>query len=348
MTTVGFGPAPAGVARHIEVPASLPSLPQTPSGVLKLVSRRYAAAELAAPALAAACELLQGEQFDLVVANDARALPAAFATAGGAPVWADLHEWAPEEQSHILSWRLLVAPFMMHLCRTYLPHCAAVTTVSPLIAQLYEKEFGVEAEVVRNARDFVELSPSVMQPGRIRLVHSGVAVPERCIETLIDAMHDLDARFSLDLFLVFGTDHSYREQLARRAASSERVTFHDPVAPHELPAALNAFDLGVYLLRPTTTNHRFMLPNKFFDFVQSRLGVVFGQAAEIDALVDSHGLGVTVDGFEPADLARALNALTMDEVRAFKQHSNAAARELSSDVDARVQRDVIRRALSRA
>ena len=347
VTTVGFGPAPAGAARHIEVSEGLPSLPQTPAGVLKLATRRHAAAEFAAPALAAARDLLKGERFDLVVANDARALPVAFAAAHGAPVWADLHEWAPEEQSHIRSWRLLVAPFMTYLCRTYLPRCAAVSTVSPLIAELYEKEFGAAADVVRNARDFVELSPSPAQPGRIRLVHSGVAVPERCIETLIDAMHDLDARFSLDFFLVFGADDAYRRQLVARAAGSDRITFHDPVAPHELPAALNGFDLGVYLLRPTTTNHRFMLPNKFFDFVQSRLGVVFGRAVEIDALIETHELGLTVDGFEPTDLVAALSALTEDDVRAFKQHADAAAHKLSSDVDAEVQRGIIRRTLKR-
>lgn len=346
VTTVGFGSAPAGAARHIEVPSTLPSLPQTPAGVLKLALRRYAAAEFAAPALAAARDLISGERFDLVVANDARALPVAFAAADGAPVWADLHEWAPEEQSHIVSWRVLVAPFMTYLCRTYLPRCAAVTTVSPLIADLYEEEFGTPTQVVRNARDFVDLSPSEMRPGSIRLVHSGVAVRERCIETLIDAMRELDERFSLDLFLVFGANTTYRDQLLARADGIERITFHDPVDPDALPASLNAYDLGVYLLRPTTTNHRFMLPNKFFDFVQSRLGVVFGRAIEVDALIEGHGLGVTVSGFESADLVRTLNSLSEDDVRAFKQQSDAAARELSSEVDAQVQRDVIRQALS--
>ncbi|MGB4137731.1 MAG: glycosyltransferase [Microbacterium sp.] len=346
VTTIGYGPAPRGATRHIEVPAGSPSLPQTPAGVLKLAARRHSAAELAAPALAAARDMLAGERFDLVVANDARALPVAFAAAGDAPVWADLHEWAPEEQSHILSWRLLVAPFMTYLCRTYLPRCAAVSTVSPLIAKLYDQEFGVSAEVVRNARDFVELSPSPMEHGRIRLVHSGVAVPERCIETLIDAARELDDRFTLDFFLVFGEDHAYREQLTRRAAGCERIVFHDPVTPHDLPAALNRYDLGVYLLRPSTTNHRFMLPNKFFDFVQSRLGVVFGQAVEIDSLIAAHGLGVTVDGFDAGDLVRTLRTLTEGGVQAFKQNADRAAHELSSDVDAEVQRGILRRLLA--
>ncbi|WP_217184506.1 glycosyltransferase [Streptomyces sp. AC495_CC817] len=347
VTTVGFGPAPASASTHIEVPADLASLPQTVTGVARLAIRAHRSAEMAAPALAYARAALAHERFDLVVANDARALPLAFEAAHGAPVWADLHEWAPEEQSHILSWRLLVAPFMTALCRTYLPQCAAVTTVSPLIADLYAERFGVDAGVVRNARPFEDLVPSPLVEGRVRLVHSGVAVPERCIETLIDATLALDERFTLDLFLVFGDDDRYRRELVQRAQGSERITFHDPVAPHDLPAALNAYDLGVYLLKPTTTNHRFMLPNKFFDFVQSRIGVVFGHAVEIDHLIAEHGLGLTVSGFESDDLVAALSSLTAEQVAGFKSNSDIAARALSSEVDAETQREVLRRLLSR-
>ena len=345
VTTVGFGPKPGDAADHVEVPGNLPSLPQTPMGVLRLGVRAFRAAEFAAPAVSFARDALRGQKFDLVVANDARALSLAFAVADGAPVWADLHEWAPEEQSHILSWRLLVAPFMTDLCRRYLPECAAVTTVSPHIAALYEEEFGVPTEVVRNARPFVELTPTPLEPGRVRLVHSGVAVPERCIETLIDATLQLDDRFTLDLFLVADRADPYLRQLVQRAQESPRITFHDPVTPDALPAALNAFDLGVYLLKPTTTNHRFMLPNKFFDFVQSRVGIVFGSALEIDHLIAEHELGVTVEGFEPEALVRALSALEPDDVERFKRNADAAAQALSSESDAETQRSILRRLL---
>lgn len=345
VTTVGFGGMPARATHHIEVPGGLPSLPQTPFGVLKLAVHAHGAAEFAAPAVAAARESLAGQSFDLVVANDARALPLAFDVAQGAAVWADMHEWAPEEQTHILSWRMLVAPFMTALCRKYLPQAAAVTTVSPLIAELYDRQFGVRTAVVRNARDYVELSPSPMAQGRIRLVHSGVAVPERCIESLIDATLALDECYTLDLFLVAPESDPYLASLVKRAGNSKRITFHAAVLPHELPAALNPFDLGVYLLRPTTTNHRFMLPNKFFDFVQSRVGIVFGQAIEVDRLIADHGLGITVNGFEVDDLAAALSALTPEDIAGFKQASDRAAKELSSAVDADVQRDLLRRLL---
>lgn len=347
VTTVGYGPAPDGVAAHVQVPDELASLPKTMAGVIRLAGRRFRTAQWSAPALAFARTQLGSGRFDLVVANDARALPVAHAAASGAPIWADLHEWAPEEQSHILSWRLLVAPLMTWLCERYLPDAAAVTTVGPGIARLYERRFGVLPEVVRNARPYAELVPSEVNEGRIRLVHSGLAVPERCIETLVDAVLALDERFSLDLYLVFSGDTDpYRRVLVERAAGSDRIVFHDPVAPAALPVALNQYDLGVYVLRPTTENHRLMLPNKFFDFIQARLGLIFGPALELDELIASRGLGLTTDGYTSDDLVAVLSALTSEDVRQFKQRVRDAAHDLSSATDAEVQRAILARLLT--
>ena len=342
VTTIGYGDAPPGVTEHLEVDAALPSLPQTPLGVLKLAVRAFRSVELDAPAMHRALELLEGRRFDLVVANEARALPLAHRIAGGAPIWGDMHEWAPQERTHVLSWRLLVAPFMTWVCARYLPLTTVVSTINNSIAALYQEQFGVESRIVRNAIAFQGLSPSPMQDGRIRLVHSGGAVPGRSIETLIEATKRLDERFTLDLYLVKarGSD-SYWESLVRLASGSDRVRVHDPVAPAELPTVLNAYDLGVFVLPPRTTNHKLMLPNKFFDFVQARLGLIFSPAVETDALIRAHELGRVTAGFEVDDLVAALSDLSQDDVARFKQASHRAADILNSREDQRVQEQIL-------
>ena len=146
-----LGERPAGADDHLEIPSALPSLPQTVSGVAKLALRRYASVQLEAPAMKAALGLLGDRPFDLVVANEARALPLAFQVAGDPRVWCDLHEWAPEERTHVLSWRLLVSPFIRWMCGRYLPRVDAATTINDSIAGLYRDQFGVECEIVRNA-----------------------------------------------------------------------------------------------------------------------------------------------------------------------------------------------------
>lgn len=346
VTTIGYGPRPIGSAEHLELDQSLTSLPQTLAGVVKLALRRYTSVEQDAPANQKALELLRGRDFDLVVANEARALPLAHVVAHGAPVWGDMHEWAPEERSHVLSWRLLVSGFMRHVCATYLPVTAAVTTVNDSIARLYREQFGCQVEVVRNSIALQDLEPTTVLPGRIRLVHSGGAVPGRNLESLVEAALKLDERFTLDLYLVKARDGGrYWEKLRAASQGSDRITFHDAVDPADLPATLNAYDLGVYVLPPRTTNHRFMLPNKFFDFVQARLGLVFSPAPETGALIGEFGLGLITEDFSVESLVNTLQGIGPHDVERFKRNAHVAAAQLSSEQDERVQRGIVSRLL---
>lgn len=348
VTTVGYGPLPPGATHHIEVPEGLASLPQTPSGVLKLALRRLKSAELDAPGVAYARESLADTEWDLVVANEARILALAHDVAGSAPVWADMHEWAPEERTHLLTWRLLVAPLMDYLCGEYLPRSAAVTTVGGEIAKLYNQRYGVDVELMRNASAFVDLVPTDVPDGVLRAVHSGAAVPGRDIESMIDVFGALDDRFTLDLYLVGGSSgaRKYSDQLRERAAPFKNIRFRDPVKPHELPRTLNAYDVGVFWIPPVHTNARLTLPNKLFDFVQARLAVAVGPSIEMQQVVAQYDLGVVSDGFSIDSYRRSIESLTAEDIRAFKKHANSAAPELSFEVDADVARGILQRLLS--
>lgn len=345
VTTLSYGGRPDGTADHLEIDRRLPSLPQTPGGVAKLALRRFRSVALDAPAVKEALALLGGREFDIVVANEARALPVAFEVAGSPKVWCDLHEWAPAERTHVLSWRLLVAPFMHWMCAAYLPRVDAATTINTSIADMYADEFGVRPEIVRNARPFVpELSPTPLQDGLVRLVHSGGAVPGRNIEAIIEAVDVLGDGYSLDLFLIPSRQgDAYWQSLVERIDRSPRTTLHPAVAPDDLPAALNPYDLGIFLLPPHTPNHRLMLPNKFFDFVQARLGMVYGTSKETDRLITEHGLGVVTSGYSAEDLVAALRAMTPDLIRGYKAAADAIAEQMSSDADIETEEAILRR-----
>ena len=349
VTTVGYGPAPEGVERHIEVPEGASSLPQTPLGVAKLALHLHDSVELEAPGeRAVKQQVLESRPYDLVVANDARALPLAFAAAGDAPVWADMHEWAAEERATILVWRVLVGPYMEHLCRKYLPRTTVVTSVSAGLAGLYTERYGVPTEIIRNAADFRgDLSPAPVDPDLIRLVHSGTADPERNIMELIEATERLGERFTLDLYLL-EVPGGHLEQIRKRAAATERVTVHAPVPPETLPTVLNQYDLGVFLYPLRTLSHLYHLPNKFFDFVQARLGLVFSPAPEIDAHIGKYGIGVITADTSADALVSALSNLTAAEVMRFKKASDRAAKDLSSSPDRATQDALIARLLADA
>jgi glycosyltransferase involved in cell wall biosynthesis len=346
VTTVGYGPAPRGVERHIEVPENASSLPETPLGIARLALRLHDAVELTAPGeKAVRKEVVESGPYDLVVANDARAFPLAFAAAGDAPVYADMHEWAPEERATILVWRVLIGPYMRHLCQKYLPRTAAVTSVSSGLAGLYRDQYGVAAEIVRSAPAFQDLAPSPVDPEKIRLVHSGTADAERNILELIDAVDRLGDRFTLDLYLL-EVPGGYLDVIRKRAAATPRVTVHPPVPPDTLPRVLNQYDLGVFLYPLRTLSHLHHLPNKFFDFVQARLGLVFSPAPEIDAQIAKYGLGLITTDTTADALVDALRDISSDDVNRYKAAADRSARTLSSEPDRAIQDALVTRLLA--
>ncbi|MFB9163330.1 hypothetical protein [Arthrobacter psychrochitiniphilus] len=348
VTTLSYGSRPTEAAYHLEIDSSLPSLPQTISGVANLALHRFESVMFQAPAVRQALMLAGTDTYDLIVANEARALPLAHRlaelTSPATPVWGDMHEWAPEERTHVLSWRILVKPFMTYVCEKYLTKSYAVTAVNGSIGSLYDEKFGCTSEIVRNAARFQDLSPSEMVPDTIRLVHSGAAIPGRNLEGMIEAALMLGPGYTLDLYLVKGRDGGkYWEFLKGKAAGSPKIVFHDAVAPADLAATLNQYDIGIFSLPPKTTNHRLMLPNKFFDFVQARLAIVFSPSPETSSLIQAHNLGAVTENFSPESLAASVSSLSREDIRFYKENSHRAAQALSSEQDENTERGILKR-----
>lgn len=350
VTTCGFGPSPHPDVEHLEIARTSPRATRLRAVLSegRTVLRRYRRLYWSNDDVRAADRLLDGRSFDLAIANDLDTVPLVLRHVDGEAVHADLHEYWPLLHEERPRWRRFRAPYYAWLCRTYVTRVASVTTVSPGIAAAYSSNFGFETDVVLNATPSQPLSPRPVGE-TIKLVFSGAADPSRGIETIIAAAGATRADVTLDLFLMPGPPE-YMAELERAAASAgPRVTIHPPQPYDRLVAALNQFDVGVYLPSGRGFNHLHALPNKLFDFAQARLGVIVGPTPEIAALVEETGIGVVTPGPDTADLIAVLDELRQEQVASWKARADAVADSLSAERqqhvwDAALARIVARRA----
>ncbi|MBX3099081.1 MAG: glycosyltransferase [Salinibacterium sp.] len=280
--------------------------------------------------------------YDLIVANEIDLLPwvtgvgqRLLATGGRTHV--DLHEyhrWAGEG-----SGRLATSVFGGYhswlLSRAGSPVVTSRSTVADKLADLYATDFGVaRPSVVRNSPARVELDPRPVDPNRIELVYHGFAELARGLHLLVDAMRLSSSRFRLNLMLTGGEEAKH--SLAAAAADlGDRVRIVPAVAMDEVSRAINEFDLEVVFIPPTTLSFEYALPNKFFEAVQGRVGLIIGNSPSMVEITTHYGNGVVVDGWTAADLARTLDALDVETVTRLKQASVQCANDLNSEHEGR-------------
>jgi glycosyltransferase involved in cell wall biosynthesis len=273
---------------------------------------------------------LAGRSYDLIVVNDLHLLPwvvEAVPALTSGNVVLDLHEVYSGNGTGFF-YKLLIARYDDWLLRFITaPVFTTYLTVAEGIADLYRDHYGIPRPgVIRNVAPYEELEPSAVDPDAITLVHHGYAAAERGIDIMLDAMLLVDARFKLVL-MVLGDERALRPLRAHPAVAAGRVEFRAPVRVTEVARALNAYDLELIFFPPRFENNIYALPNKFFEAIQGRLGVVIGESPEIVGFVRENGFGLVVDGWTGRDLATALNALSASQITEMKQ---AAARHAAA------------------
>lgn len=342
VTTAGFGPAPLPDIPHVELvveAAHNGTLRARFRYFLLLVLRRYRSLPCANLRDRATRRALAGGEWDVVIAHDVQTVPVANRLPGTRGVLVDLHEYAPRQNEHSLLWRLLIAPYFRWLVRHEVSRAEIVTTVSQGIVEEYRRVFDLETRLVVNATPLQDLVPqSVSRP--IRLVHSGIPASARKLEIMIEAVRDTTSEVELDLYLI-DDGSQYLAKLKELAASSDRIRFRDPVPYAELVRTLNGYDVGLSIIAPTTFNLEWCLPNKFFDFIQARLGVIVGPSAEMARFVEDYEIGAVAEDFTAESLRAVLENLTVEQVTEWKAKSAEHARELSSEEQVKVWGDAV-------
>lgn len=284
------------------------------------------------------------EQFDLLLVHDLEPLPMSFDIAKGAPVVLDAHEYFPVQFNESLVWRMFFKRYLIDLCRQYIPRCSAMTTVCDTLADKYHQDFGVRPAVVFSGPVKENLAPSAVQEDHIALVAHGAAKPNRQTEKMIYMMDHTDKRFTLSLYLV--GDEKYLRFLKNLADARENVIWEQPVKTTELSSRTNKYDIGLYIIEPSTENALYCLPNKFFEYIQARLGIAIAPSPEMAKITRQHELGVVADDFTSENLAAKLNQLTADDVRLFKKNAHLAAEIYNAEVSMEKMKHILANALA--
>jgi glycosyltransferase involved in cell wall biosynthesis len=234
--------------------------------------------------------------------------------------------------------------FARRLERTFIPLCDAVLCVSDSIADWYAREYGIcRPFVVRNV-PAMQAQPTDAERRSLRerfriprealvFIYSGGLYKGRRIEQLLRAFQE--ARPNLHIvFMGFGP----LEGMVRKAsAASANIHFLPSIPPEEILSYTAGADIGVAAhLEPTCLNHRFALPNKFFEYLLAGVPVWVNDVhEEMAALVRRHGFG-WVTRYDEGGVLEWVNGLSPGELQMKRELAAKASHCFSWEHEAKV------------
>jgi glycosyltransferase involved in cell wall biosynthesis len=246
----------------------------------------------------------------------------------GAPLVYDAHELETERIDIVGAKKWVFARVERQLIR----HCDAVICVSDSIADWYSRHYGIpRPAVVRNIpeqRHPVESRGSNalrerfgLSPDQILFIYQGALVPGRRVEQVARAF----ARARPDRHLVFMGFGPLEKTVLNAAAANSNVHFLPAVSTQEMPQYTAGADVGFAAhLEPACLNHRYALPNKFFEYLLAGVPIWVNDVhEEMAELVRRHGFG-WVTPYEEEGMTQWVNSVSHADMR--------AKRKLAADV----------------
>lgn len=221
------------------------------------------------------------------------------------------------------------------LCDTFLPKCDLITSVSEWGVKLYATRYPKNpVACIRNVAEYSDINPK-KNGEYIRLVHVGNAQKARRIEEMIKLMELLDKRFVLDMYLVSSNTAAdlYINDLStliQQKGLQNRIRILSPVVSEHLIQTINDYDIGIFYIEPIIGNHKYILPNKLFEFIQGRVAVVTTPVFSMKEIIETYEVGKVSQDYSLDSFANAIMQVE-ENLSFYKDKSHQAAKILNTE-----------------
>ncbi len=221
------------------------------------------------------------------------------------------------------------------ILNNFIDKCHLITSVSDECTNLYKEKFNlVNTMSIMNVAKYEEIPIQIKKTEEIKLVHTGGASTERKLENMIDLMELLPNNYKLYFYLI--TSHSstslqYLDFLKNRIIHknlSDRVFILAPIPSETVVLEMSKYDIGIYYMKSDFPNHKYAMPNKLFQFIQARLGVVVTPLKSMKKIVEDYDVGCVSKDFELESFAESVK-MVASNLHSYRINSDIAAHELN-------------------
>jgi glycosyltransferase involved in cell wall biosynthesis len=199
------------------------------------------------------------------------------------------------------------------------PRLKNVITVNESIKKVYEEKFRVPITVIRNVPHQFKTNETdkniVLPKDKKILIMQGMGLNEnRGAEEAIEMMQLLPEDFML-YFIGSGTILNNLKEMVIELRLESKVIFVNPLPYEQMMEYTRQSFLGLIFEKiEVSDEHRFSLPNKFFDYLHAGIPVLSSKAPEIKKIIEKYDVGDFICSFDPKEIAEKIISISKDEI----------------------------------
>ncbi|MDL2262739.1 glycosyltransferase [Bacteroidales bacterium OttesenSCG-928-I21] len=192
-------------------------------------------------------------------------------------------------------------------------------TVCSSIAEIYNKKYGINMQVVRNLPFKKNISISYENRENI-LLYQGTLNKERGIEILIKAMKHLP----YCNLIIAGKGYLEKElkNLAAELKLTDRIIFTGNICFNELHNITSKAKLGFSIEQGKSFNYYYALPNKIFDYIQAGVPIICSDFPEMKNIINTCNVGEILNMPTPEGLSLQVDELLNKPEKLKYYHDN--------------------------
>jgi len=217
-------------------------------------------------------------------------------------------------------------------------------TVSGSILEMYQNLFPeipkiliLNCPVQENLDVWNKFDSSLsLRSGSVKCLYQGGFIPYRGIPELLEASSESQFKDINFIFMGHGGMTDAGKNLERKIVSMSEThpNIHhvQSVPMKELLAYTSSATIGCVLTVDNCLNHKYSLPNKFFEYAMAGLPILVSDLPEMRKLVEEYDCGVVCDSISPDGIVRGLSKLLARDLKKLGKNARKMAEAHSWEV----------------
>ena len=188
--------------------------------------------------------------------------------------------------------------------RWAVPKVHKAYTVSKGYKDLFESEYPINFEIIRNATILSEESPRL--GNRQFILYQGAVNEGRGLFELIEAMQMIDGKL---VICGIGDVYETLKIKVQQLKLDEKVEFKGFVNPTELKEITKKAKIGITIFTNEGLSNVYSMANRFFDYFHSGVPQIAMKYPEYEIVVNEFKVGTLIESVSAKTIAEAINEL---------------------------------------